>query len=51
MGATAPELRLWNRDFAPGLRDTPESDRIPPGATPDAANADFDKVDMAGPPR
>lgn len=45
-GMTAPEMRQWVRDFAPGLLDTPESDRIPLGSTPDAYNADFDKVDM-----
>lgn len=46
MGFTSPEMRLWVSDFSPGLRDTPENDRIPLGSTPDAYNADFDKVDM-----
>lgn len=46
MGMTVPQLREWVKDFAPGLLDAPESDRIPLGATTDAANADFDKVDM-----
>jgi hypothetical protein len=41
---TSPDLRQWVRDFAPGLMDTPESDRIPLGATPDAYNADFDQA-------
>jgi hypothetical protein len=48
MGQTTPQLREWVRDFAAGLMDTPESDRIPLGATPDAYNEDFDKVDKNG---
>src|SRR6266545_622414 len=43
---TTPGLREWVQDFAPGLMDAPESDRIPLGGTTDAANADFDTVDM-----
>lgn len=46
MGMTTPNLRIWVKDFSPGLLSTPESDRIPIGATPDAFNADFDKVDL-----
>lgn len=44
MGMTIPGLREWCSDFSPGLLDTPESDRIPMGATPDAYNAEFDRV-------
>jgi hypothetical protein len=45
MGMTTPGMRRWASDFAAGLLDTPESDRIPLGATPDAYNGDFDRVD------
>ena len=44
MSAENPSLREWCWDFSPGLLDTPESDRLPNGATPDAYNAEFDKV-------
>lgn len=44
MGMTTPALRLWCDDFSTGLLDTPESNRIPLGGTPDAYNAEFDKV-------
>lgn len=44
MGMTTPEMRLWCKDFSFGLLDTPESDSLPIGATPDAYNAEFDKV-------
>lgn len=44
MGMTVPEMRIWCADFSAGLLDTPESDRLPDGATPDAYNAEFDRV-------
>lgn len=43
-----PDFRLLVRDFSPGYMDQPESDTIPPGATPDALNGFFYSEDPGG---
>ena len=44
MSFTSPGLDLFVRDFSAGYLDTPEPDALPPGATPDAANAQFARI-------
>lgn len=41
MSLITPDLDVFVRDFSAGFLDTPESDTLPTGATPDAANAVF----------
>lgn len=48
MSAANPAFSLWCDNFAPGFLDTPEPDRLPLGATPDARNAWFSSVDAEG---
>jgi hypothetical protein len=45
---TTPGLDLYVRDFSAGYLDTPEPDVLPPGATPDAANALFARILQGG---
>lgn len=45
MGFTSPDLTKWVDDFTPGFLDTPEEDTLPGGATPDARNADFARIE------
>src|SRR5262245_64550934 len=44
MSLTRPGLDTYVRDFSAGYLDTPEPDVLPPGATPDAANAMFARI-------
>jgi hypothetical protein len=39
-----PHLELGTKDFAAGFLDSPETNALPPGATPDAANCFFDRI-------
>lgn len=39
MSTIRPDGAVWCRDFTPGYLDSPESDTLPIGATPDAKNA------------
>jgi hypothetical protein len=39
-----PDFDALVNDLRPGLLDSPESDALPPGATPDGANCAFDRV-------
>lgn len=41
MSFKQPDGSLWIRDFSPGYLDSPESDTIPKGATPDARNEEL----------
>lgn len=46
MSAVDPEFRLGAENFAPGYLDSPRSDRLPPGATPDGKNCFFYDVEI-----
>lgn len=47
MPTNAPDKAFMVRDFTPGYLDSPESDTLPWGATPDAKNAFLYNVDVA----
>ena len=53
MGVTVPDLEHWVQDFSPGYLDTPEEDTLPRGASPDARNAEFARIEYgrSGQPR
>jgi len=48
MSVRVPDGEIWCRNFAPGFMDSPESDTLPRGATPDARNAYFYNVQIDG---
>lgn len=45
MSDLAPDLSLGTEDFSPGYLDTPEPDTLPNGATPNARNAVFARLE------
>lgn len=47
MSARLPSRPLWGDNFIDGWLDTPESDRLPLGATPDARNGFLYAIDKA----
>lgn len=46
MSLIHPAFDLFVRDFSPGFQETPDSDALPLGATPEARNAMFTHVDV-----
>ncbi len=48
MSTVQPSAAVWMRDFSPGYLDSPESDTIPHGATPDARNEEFTSIQRDG---
>lgn len=46
MSDRAPQLSMASEDFSPGFLDTPEPDTLPYGATPDARNAMFARLEV-----
>lgn len=47
MSYAQPALSFGTRDFSPGFMDTPESDTLPAGASPDAKNCLLVSVELA----
>jgi hypothetical protein len=47
-GNATPDNALWANNFAAGFLDTPDTDALPTGATPEARNTWFYKVDASG---
>lgn len=45
-GAIQPQKGYWVRDFTPGYLDSPESDTLPGGATPDGKNGFLYNIDV-----
>jgi hypothetical protein len=46
VSAVTPDFKLGAENFAAGYLDSPRSDRLPPGATPDGKNAFFYDVEI-----